>query len=193
MDKKKTANEKTVVKKNTEPKDQTAKLADLTTGFLKKKANYDRQHDAMSKRLESSQANVERLQVQIAKTEIQLNQLEVPSMKNELIAPLAKAIQKLMPEFKSYEVIGPIGEQQAITVSMFPADVTDEEKAKGLKAKSLTLITRTEEGIGLGVRDFNAVDESIKPGTVAYAAGLQFKVIPVTEDKTVNWLTGWLK
>ena len=174
-------------------KDTSPKLTTLSTGFLRKKSNYDRQVEMLTKRLDSTRGNVSRLQEQATKTELQLNALEAPKMADELVGPLAKAIMQQIPGFKTYEVIGPVGAQQAITVSLYEADATDEDRLKGKRCKSVTLITRTDEGIGMGVRDYGSVDNTIKPGTVAFAAGLQYKVVPVTEEASVAWLASWVK
>ena len=52
------------------PKDDSVKLTVLTTGFLRKKANFDRQHETMTKRLDGARANIARLEDQVLKTHL---------------------------------------------------------------------------------------------------------------------------
>jgi hypothetical protein len=174
-------------------KDTSPKLTTLTTGFLRKKATYDRQFEAMTRRLDSARQNVSRLEEQITKTELQLSALEAPRMADELIGPLAKEIMRIEPSFKSYEAVGPVGSQQAVVLSFYPDGVSEEDRLKGRGCKSVTLVTRIDDEICLGVRDYSVVDESIKPGTVSFANGLQYKVIVTDENSSAAWLASHLK
>ena len=173
-------------------KDNTPRIDALTTGFLKKKEAYDRQHEALVKRLESSKANIERLKTTVVQTEGKLATLTGPNIKADFIEPIARELLKLVPECDSHAATEAIGLQQAVTVSLFQKGATAEEKARGEKAKSITFVTKTEDG-RLSVRNFEKADPSVKPGSVAFASGLQYASVPIPEEAHLSWLLDWLK
>ena len=173
-------------------KDAGPKLTDITSAYLKKKELYDRQHETLTKRIESSRSNIERIQATMTKAELQLSQLSAPSVKDDLVEPLAKELLKLLPGCAGYEVIGPVGVQQAITISFAAKGATDEQRLSGENCRSVTFITKTESG-GIGVRDYSKSLDQYKPGSIGYASGLNHPVLPVPEDATVKWLLDWVK
>ena len=173
-------------------KDGSPTVESLTAAYVKRKENYDRQHEAMTKRLESSKANIERIQSQVTKTELALTQLDSPSVREDLVNPLAAALMKFLPGFESYEIVGPVGLEQSITVSFFEKGATEEEKVTGKKARSITLVTKAKDG-GIGVRDYSKDTKQYTPGSIGYASGLNHPSVLMPADATVKWLVDWVK
>ena len=173
-------------------KDAGPRLMDITSAYIKKKDLFDRTHDTLAKRIESSRQNIERIEATMTKAELQLSQLAAPSVKQDLVDPLAKELLKLMPDCSGVEVMGPLGIQAALTLTFASKQATEEEKLAGTKCRSITLITKTDGG-GIGVRDYSKDTKGYAPGSIGYASGLNHPVVPVPEDATVKWLLDWVK
>lgn len=192
-DKKNIKTQKPMINKPTSAKDNTPRIDSLTAGFLKKKENYDRQATMLRKRLESSKAGVERLKNIIVQTEGKLATLVGPDIKSDFIEPIAQELLKLVPTCDSYAATEAMGQQQAVTVCLFEKGATEQQKINGEKCKSVTFVTKTDSG-RLSVRNFQKViDPSIKPGSLAFASGLQFEAIPMPEEAHISWLLDRLK
>jgi hypothetical protein len=165
-------------------------LAGLTTAYLKKAEAYNRVAKALNARMVAAKKNIDRFQEQLTQTESKLAVLVAPSAQ-DMIEPLAKEMLKHFPGY-SYEVIGPHGLSAALEIVFFEKNATEEERMKGEKSKSITLITKMQGG-GLGVRDFTKDSKQYAPGTPGYAAGLNYQSVKVPEDAAVSWLIKWVK
>jgi hypothetical protein len=175
-----------------QPKDTGPKLTDITSAYLKKKELFDRSHESITKRIDSNRTNLERIQSSLTKAELQLSQLVEPSVKDDLVEPLAKALSKLLPETEGYDVIGPVGVQQAITISFVEKGASAEERLTGQKCRSITLVTKMDNG-GIGVRDYSKDSGKFKPGSIGYASGLNHPVVEVPSDAGIRFLADLIK
>lgn len=172
--------------------DKTPLLETLTSRFVRAKQNYDRLHDSLSNRVNSCKSNMARLESQLTKAELQLQQLAEPSVKSELVDPLAKELLKLLPDnFVSYEAIGPMGIQQAVTISFYTKEAREAKTPAAADVKSVTLITKTEGG--LGIRDYSKDLKIHQPGSIGFASGANHPVVNIPETATVRWLSEWIK
>lgn len=169
-----------------------ASLEELSSGYLRKKSHYDGQVGNLTKRIESGRANLERIQATVTGCQEKLATLEAPSMARELADPLAKELLKLLPGYESYKVAGPVGDGEAVILTFFEKGVTPEEQEKGLKSKSVTLITKLGDG-GLGVRDYTKNTNQHKPGTIGYLNGENHPTVKVPEGAKAGWLISWVK
>lgn len=169
--------------------DAGLKVSDLAAVYLRRKDLFDRQHKAMQARLDAARKNIERLNTVAAQMEQKLAALVAPSSR-DFVNPLARALASHFPGHE-YEVSGPTGIANAITLSFFSKEVSAEERMRGEKCKSITLVT-TKDG-GLGVRDYSKDLKTYAPGSVGYASGLQFAVIDVPENATVQWFVPHVK
>lgn len=173
-------------------KESGPKLVEITSAYLKKKQVFDQQSEALTKRIESSRQNIERIQGGLTKAELQLSQLVEPSVKDDLVEPLAKALAKLLPDTDGFDVIGPVGVQQAITISFIQKGATEEDRLTGKKARCITLVTKMKDG-GIGVRDYSKDTKAYTPGSIGYASGLNHPVIEVPADAGIRFLLDWIK
>ncbi|OGV66910.1 MAG: hypothetical protein A2283_24280 [Lentisphaerae bacterium RIFOXYA12_FULL_48_11] len=178
------------VKAATPKADTGLKLSDLATVYIRRKSLFDRQHDGMQKRLDAVRKNIDRLTEVASQLEQKLAGLVAPSAK-DFISPLAKALVSQFPGF-SYEVAGPTGIANAVTIVFAPKDTTEEERMRGEKCKTITIITKTKDGT-LGIRDYSKDLKTYAPGSVGYASGLNFATIPVPENATVQFFAGHVK
>ena len=172
-----------------EPKGVT--LSMMAAGFAKKKNAYDKLRAALEKRLESLKKGIDRFQLLVTQIEAKLANMVPPNGNAALIQPLAKELLTLFPGF-SYEVFGPSGLADAVTISFYPKDASAENRLSGEKCKSITIITKMPQG-GIGVRDFSRDTHSHAPGSIGYASGLNHPTLTAPEDAQVKWFAQYVK
>lgn len=184
---------KPVVKKPEvkKPEPKVVTLTQLAAGYAKKKLAYDKLRAALEKRLGSIKKGMERFQTLATQIENKLASMVAPNGNSALIHPLAKELLMLFPGF-NYEVSGPSGLADAVTIVFFPKDATADDRLSGAKCKAITIITKMPQG-GIGIRDFSKDMKAYAPGSVGYASGMNHPTIPVPDNATVQWFAQYVK
>ena len=166
-------------------------LSMMAAGFAKKKNAYDKLRAALEKRRESLEKGITRFQLLVTQIETKLANMVAPNGNAALIQPLARELLTLFPGF-SYEVFGPSGLADAVTISFYPKDASAENRLSGEKCKSITIITKMPQG-GIGVRDFSRDTHTHSPGSIGYASGLNHPTLTAPEDAQVKWFAQYVK
>ena len=173
-----------------EPKSQ---IKVITDKFLKTNQEYNRQSELLAKRITSTKANIERLESQLTKYELQYSQLKQPSIIDEMVKPLVDELLKMMnDEFTSYDLIGPMGLQESVTITFSKEDDGKIANPKCENSRSITFVTKPEED-GIGIRDYSKDTGIYSPGSISYASGMNHPVVMLPDDVDLKWILAWIK
>jgi hypothetical protein len=180
-----------VKKEVVKPAPKVTTLAQLAGVYAKRKLAFDRLRGGLVTRLESLRKGIERMQNAMAQVEAKLASIVAPNSNQALIEPLAKELIALFPGY-TYQVTGPVGMLDAITISLIPAGASDEDKVSGKGCKILTILTKTKDG-KLCVRDYSKNSGAFLPGSAGFDSGLQYGTIPVPDDASIEFFSKLVK
>lgn len=173
------------------PVPKTVTLAMMSQAYAKKKLAFDKLREGLVKRLDSIKKGMDRMTNTAAQIEAKLTSMVAPDGNKSLIEPLAKSLIALFPGF-TYQVTGPVGMLDAITISLIPAGASEEDKVSGKGCKILTILTKTKDG-KLCIRDYSKNSGAYLPGSAGFDSGLQYGTIPVPDDATVEFFSKLVK
>lgn len=173
------------------PAPKTVTLTQLAAVYAKKKLAYDKLRAALVKRLESLKKGIERFQTLATQIETKLANMVAPNSNTALIIPLSKELLALFPGFQ-YEVSGPMGLSEVVTVTFYPKEATADDRLTGKGCKSISLVTKMPQG-GIGIRDYSKNTNTYAPGSLGYSSGLNHPTVQVPQDASVSWFAQYVK
>ena len=166
-------------------------LDTLLETFQQKRNETAARKISINERMETARKNISRLQSYI--TQLQMKaQSEVGQVFLTLVVrPIAEEIRSVFPS-ASVDVFGPYGLSGQSTITIAKKNVTQASKIKGADCRSITLVP-TDDGIGVGVRDYSEDTREHAPGSLGFLSGLNHPVRPIpTKEGAMGFIVDWL-
>ena len=167
------------------------RLTEIMAGFSKKRDVSERQRHAFESRMESARKAIQRSEAVVAQAESRLATIVVPSVRDDVVTPLALELGKLIPNH-TFDIIGPFSPMEAVTLVFMPKEATPADRASGKGGKSITLVTKLEGG-GLGIRDFSKDLKTYAVGTWQAGCGMNHPTVKVPADADLQFFMNWVK
>ena len=167
------------------------RLTEIMAGFSKKRDVSERQRHAFESRMESGRKAIQRFEAVVAQAESRLASIVVPSVRDDVVTPLARELVKLIPNH-TFDIIGPFSPMEAVTLVFMPKEATPADRASGKGGRSITLVTKLEGG-GLGIRDFSKDLKTYAAGTWQAGCGMNHPTVKVPTDADLQFFMNWVK
>lgn len=167
------------------------RLTEIMAGFSKKRDVSERQRHAFESRMESARKAIQRYEAVVAQAESRLASIVVPSVRDDVVTPVARELVKLIPNH-TFDIIGPFSPMEAVTLVFMPKDATPADRASGKGGRSITLVTKLEGG-GLGIRDFSKDLKTYAAGTWQAGCGMNHPTVKVPADADLQFFMNWVK
>ena len=166
-------------------------LDKLLETFQTKKNESAARKIGLNERIETAKRNISRLQSYI--TQLQMKaQSEVGQVFLTLVVrPLSEEIRSVFPS-ASVDVFGPYGLSGQSAITIGKKNIPQASRIKGTDCRSVTLVP-TDDGIGIGIRDYSEDTGEHTPGSLGYLSGLNHPVIPVpTKEGALEFIVSHL-
>jgi len=123
-----------------------------------------------------------------------LGKLEHPSWIKEIIEPIAKELNKFLPNFH-YEILGPFGICAEVAIHFYKNGTTDKNRFKRGNCKSITFRPRDLMGPenALAVKDYSKNTKEFLKDTIGEMNGMNYPDIIISDNMDIEALLKLVK